>query len=156
MKKSAASKRLAKERKLQQSQYVTASGLLNSHTRNSCLILPPYSIRSLLPDHLDQASLSSTPPPSSYTLESLQQLRDSTPSTPAALRRSAADPETDLTAEKFPSTIGVSLRGMAIPDANAIHAAKKKRELLRQGVKVRDEEDDFMRLEDVSRSREAG
>ncbi|RUP22450.1 nineteen complex-related protein 2-domain-containing protein [Jimgerdemannia flammicorona] len=124
IKKSAASKRLAKERKLQ---------------------LPQH----LVPDHLDQATL--TPPSSSYTPEALEQLRNNTPSTPAALKSivPAADSDTDLTAEKFPTTMGVSLRGAAIPDAGAIHAAKKKRELARQGVKVRDEkEEDFISLDE--------
>lgn len=51
--------------------------------------------------------------------------------------------------------MGGSLRGPAIPDAGAIHAAKKKRELARQRVKVKDErEEDFISLVQVSISKD--
>lgn len=59
----------------------------------------------------------------------------------------AQDDDALLVASKFPSTLGASLSsGSSIPDANAIHAAKKKRELMRQGIKIQD--DDFVALDD--------
>jgi GC-rich sequence DNA-binding factor len=59
----------------------------------------------------------------------------------------AQDDDAALVASKFPSTLGASLSGGShIPDANAIHAAKKKRELMRQGIKIQD--DDYIPLDE--------
>ncbi|KAG2172997.1 hypothetical protein INT44_006970 [Umbelopsis vinacea] len=96
------------------------------------------------PEDINQINL--TP---SYTNEMLQQLRNSTPSTPKAMVDAglAQDDDALLVASKFPSTLGASLSsGSSIPDANAIHAAKKRRELMRQGIKIQD--DDFIALDE--------
>jgi hypothetical protein len=65
----------------------------------------------------------------------------------------ADDDDSALLAEKFPKTMNARLGGVAIPDSNAIHAAKKKRELLRQGVVVVDNEQDFIGIEVSLKSR---
>ncbi|KAI8069502.1 nineteen complex-related protein 2-domain-containing protein [Gongronella butleri] len=88
---------------------------------------------------------------SSYSAASLESLRANTPTMPAHLAHRDADEVNDtddLLAAKFPSTMAARVGDTAIPDANAIHAAKKKRERLRQGIKVMDH-DDFVRLDDA-------
>lgn len=98
-------------------------------------------------NQIDISSKTASP----YSTEMLQQLRQSTPSTPKALVDAglAQDDDALLMATKFPATLGARLGGASIPDANAIHAAKKKRELMRQGVTIKD--DDFISLnEEVS------
>lgn len=73
----------------------------------------------------------------------LQQLRQSTPSTPKAMVDAglAEDDDASLLASKFPATMGAKFGGgSSIPDSNAIHAAKKKRELMRQGITINDDE----------------
>lgn len=75
-----------------------------------------------VPLNLDQATISSP----SYTKEHLSELRANTPAMPLSFQV-----QDNVIAEKFPSTLG-SGQISGIPDANAIHAAKKKREMLRQ------------------------
>ncbi|CAG8476676.1 2224_t:CDS:10, partial [Paraglomus occultum] len=76
-------------------------------------------VRSL-PKNLESGTEAPT-----YTKEILSQLKESTPNTPPSFTEDA------LVAEKFPSTIGTGpITG--IPDPATIHAAKKKREMLRQ------------------------
>ncbi|CAG8739635.1 9811_t:CDS:10, partial [Racocetra persica] len=76
-----------------------------------------------VPLNLDQATISSSP---SYTKEHLSELRANTPVMPLSFQV-----QDNVIAEKFPSTLG-SGQISGIPDASAIHAAKKKREMLRQ------------------------
>ncbi|GAB5593190.1 hypothetical protein Unana1_08090 [Umbelopsis nana] len=100
------------------------------------------------PEDINQINISSLSSPSAYSSEMLQQLRQSTPSTPKAMVDAgmAQDDDALLLASKFPATMGAKLGGSGIPDANAIHAAKKKRELMRQGITIQD--DDFIPLGD--------
>ncbi|KAJ2957562.1 hypothetical protein NQZ79_g6762 [Umbelopsis isabellina] len=99
------------------------------------------------PEDMNQIDISAKTA-SPYSTEMLQQLRQSTPSTPKALVDAglAQDDDALLMATKFPATLGARLGGASIPDANAIHAAKKKRELMRQGVTIKD--DDYIPLDD--------
>ncbi|CAG8525778.1 2510_t:CDS:10 [Paraglomus brasilianum] len=70
-------------------------------------------------------NLESTTEAPTYTKEILFQLKESTPNTPPSFTEDA------LVAEKFPSSMGTGpITG--IPDPATIHAAKKKREMLRQ------------------------
>ncbi|KAI7857557.1 nineteen complex-related protein 2-domain-containing protein [Circinella umbellata] len=93
---------------------------------------------------------------SAYTNELLEALRKNTPSTPAALKSTSLDnnknidDDDTLLAEKFPSLMKND-KG-AIPDAHAIHAAKKKREQMRKGY-VDPMEEDFVKLDDQGSSR---
>ncbi|KAG0176184.1 hypothetical protein DFQ28_007617 [Apophysomyces sp. BC1034] len=79
-----------------------------------------------------------------YTSETLEALRANTPKMPTSLKHD----DDALLAEKFPGSMGAKLGSLGIPDANAIHAAKKKRDLLRRNLKVIDQEDDFISLDD--------
>ncbi|KAI9489329.1 nineteen complex-related protein 2-domain-containing protein [Zychaea mexicana] len=94
---------------------------------------------------------------SAYTNELLEALRKDTPSTPAALKGTSltenqlANDDDSLLAEKFPSLLK-SDAGGSIPDARAIHAAKKKREQMRKGY-VDPVEEDFVALDDKGGSR---
>ncbi|CAO3668052.1 unnamed protein product [Umbelopsis vinacea] len=100
------------------------------------------------PEDINQIDITSKPT-SLYTNEVLQQLRQSTPSTPKAMVDAglAEDDDASLLASKFPATMGAKFGGgSSIPDSNAIHAAKKKRELMRQGITIND--DDFIPLGD--------
>lgn len=110
------------------------------------LLCGPYSLEP--PEDINQINISSLSSPSAYSSEMLQQLRQSTPSTPKAMVDAgmAQDDDALLLASKFPATMGAKLGGSGIPDANAIHAAKKKRELMRQGITIQD--DDFIPLGD--------
>lgn len=85
------------------------------------------------------------PPPSSssYTSEVLESLRKSTPSRPAHIGAM------DDVVEKFPNLMTAQVGSTSIPSANAIHAAKMKREQMRKGIVVHEEED-FVALDDVS------
>lgn len=93
----------------------------------------------------------------------METLRQSTPSMPAALKMAAATSKTGtadddddvLLAEKFPSLMKAEVGEMSIPDAHAIHAAKKKRELARKGI-VQDDDEDFIALDDVSLGEKVG
>lgn len=93
---------------------------------------------------------------SAYTNELLEALRKDTPSTPAALKSTSLDnnknidDDDTLLAEKFPSLMKNDKS--AIPDAHAIHAAKKKREQMRKGY-VDPMEEDFVKLDDQESSR---
>lgn len=80
---------------------------------------------------------------SSYTSEVLESLRKSTPSRPAHIGAM------DDVVEKFPNLMTAQVGSTSIPSANAIHAAKMKREQMRKGIVVH-EEDDFVALDDVS------
>ncbi|KAI8076838.1 nineteen complex-related protein 2-domain-containing protein [Halteromyces radiatus] len=88
--------------------------------------------------------------PSTYNDDYLASLRASTPALPPTLRNATNDDGSTLLAEKFPKTMTARLGDMTIPDSNAIHAAKKKRELMRQGVVVVDHEQGFVALDDTS------
>ncbi|KAI9258992.1 nineteen complex-related protein 2-domain-containing protein [Phascolomyces articulosus] len=94
-------------------------------------------------------------PSSAYTNEILEALRKDTPSTPAALKSASLNnnninDDDSLLAEKFPSLMKNDKS--VIPDANAIHAAKKKREQMRKGY-VDPVEEDFVSLDDQGSSR---
>ncbi|SAM04327.1 hypothetical protein [Absidia glauca] len=95
--------------------------------------------------------------PSTYNDDYLASLRASTPALPTSLKHTMTtttdDDDSALLAEKFPKTMNARLGGVAIPDSNAIHAAKKKRELLRQGVVMVDNEQDFIDVEATTGSR---
>lgn len=82
-------------------------------------------------------------PSSSYTSEVLESLRKSTPSRPAHIG------SMDDVVEKFPNLMTAQVGSTSIPTADAIHAAKKKREQMRKGIVVHEEED-FVALDDVS------
>ncbi|KAL0082475.1 nineteen complex-related protein 2-domain-containing protein, partial [Phycomyces blakesleeanus] len=86
----------------------------------------------------------------SYTAELLESLRANTPSMPANLKNSTMTDDEALLAEKFPTLMNAQIGSTGIPDANAIHAAKKKRELLRKGVHIVDQEDDFISLDSAT------
>ncbi|CAO3653362.1 unnamed protein product [Cunninghamella echinulata] len=105
-----------------------------------------------VPDPSTSPETNNTPSPSTYNDDYLASLRASTPTIPSNLKNVTLMndnvDDNDLIAEKFPSTMSAKLGNTAIPDANAIHAAKKKRELLRQGIKVVDNEDDFIPIDD--------
>ncbi|KAI8344345.1 nineteen complex-related protein 2-domain-containing protein [Chlamydoabsidia padenii] len=93
---------------------------------------------------------------STYNDDYLASLRANTPALPTSLKNAMdlpGDDDSALLAEKFPKTLTARLGGMAIPDSNAIHAAKKKRELMRQGVVVVDNEQDFIGLDSNTGSR---
>ncbi|KAJ8653157.1 hypothetical protein O0I10_011206 [Lichtheimia ornata] len=79
--------------------------------------------------------------PSSYTSEVLESLRKSTPSRPAHIGAM------DDVVEKFPNLMTAQVGSTSIPSANAIHAAKMKREQMRKGIVVHEEED-FVALDD--------
>ncbi|KAI7866507.1 nineteen complex-related protein 2-domain-containing protein [Spinellus fusiger] len=87
-----------------------------------------------------------------YTAELMASLRANTPKMPANLKTTETALSDDaLLAEKFPNLMKATLGSVGIPDANAIHAAKKKRELLRKGVAVDSEKDqDYISLESSS------
>ncbi|KAI9018486.1 nineteen complex-related protein 2-domain-containing protein [Phycomyces nitens] len=89
-------------------------------------------------------------PSASYTAELLESLRANTPSMPAGLKNSTMTDDEALLVEKFPNMMNAKIGSTGIPDANAIHAAKKKRELLRKGVHVVDQEDDFISLDSAT------
>lgn len=55
----------------------------------------------------------------------------------------------DDVVEKFPNLMTAQVGSTSIPTADAIHAAKKKREQMRKGIVVHEEED-FVALDDVS------
>lgn len=82
---------------------------------------------------------------SHYDAESLKKLRAGTPSLPASVKTLSDDA---LLHEKFPSTKNPTVDGVGIPDAGAILAAKKKREQLRKGFSVV-EDDGFISLTDT-------
>ncbi|CAO3597737.1 unnamed protein product [Absidia cylindrospora] len=93
-----------------------------------------------------------TASPSTYSDDYLASLRANTPTLPTNLKNAtngADDDDSALVAEKFPKTMNARLGGgVGIPDSNAIHAAKKKRELMRQGVVVVDNEQGFIGLDE--------
>lgn len=66
--------------------------------------------------------------------------------------KSGNDDDNDdaLLAEKFPSLMKADMSEMSIPNAHAIHAAKKKREQARKGIIHDEEEEGFIALDDVS------
>ncbi|CAO3650050.1 unnamed protein product [Cunninghamella blakesleeana] len=114
-----------------------------------------------VPEQTITSEIDNTLSPTTYNDDYLASLRANTPTIPSNLKKVTTLDDTDnsniddhdIIAEKFPSTLKAKLGNTAIPDANAIHAAKKKRELLRQGIKVVDNEDGFMPLDDDSGSR---
>lgn len=87
-------------------------------------------------------------PASYYNADALKQLRASTPSLPASVKSSLTNDES-LLHEKFPSTMNATIEGVAIPDSGAILAAKKKREQLRKGFNITEQDDGFISLNDV-------
>lgn len=125
--------------------------------RSNCFFnwLPPplsLSLASMPGVTLDAQDTAS---PSTYNDDYLASLRANTPTLPTNLKNATGgaddDDDSALVAEKFPKTMNARLGGgMGIPDSNAIHAAKKKRELMRQGVVVVDNEQGFIGLDDVS------
>ena len=86
--------------------------------------------------------------PSYYNADTLNQLRAGTPSLPASVKSTLSTSDA-LLHEKFPSTMNATIEGVAIPDAGAILAAKKKRELARQGFNVTEQDDGFISLNDA-------
>ncbi|KAF7726524.1 hypothetical protein EC973_008655 [Apophysomyces ossiformis] len=96
-----------------------------------------------LPERTENVDMSTSA--TTYSSETLEALKASTPRMPASLKQ---DDDT-LLAEKFSNSIG-GLGSLGIPDAHTIHAAKKKRDLLRKNLKVIDQEDDFISLDDKS------
>ncbi|KAI8374298.1 nineteen complex-related protein 2-domain-containing protein [Radiomyces spectabilis] len=126
LKKSKASERLASERKLRLPEHLT-----------------PTDLNAERPNLSNQKS---------YTDEYLQSLRAGTPSLPPSISKTATEPaildDDALIAEKFPGTMNAKVGFTGIADARTIHAARKKREMLRKGQKIIDEEEDFVALDD--------
>lgn len=83
-----------------------------------------------------------------YNTDTLKQLRAGTPSLPASVK-STITSDDSLLHEKFPSTMNASIEGVAIPDAGAILAAKKKREQMRKGFTITEQDDGFISLNDA-------
>lgn len=83
-----------------------------------------------------------------YNTDTLQQLRAGTPSLPASVKSTLVSDDA-LLHEKFPSTMNASIEGVAIPDAGAILAAKKKREQMRKGFTITEQDDGFISLNDA-------
>ncbi|ORX53674.1 GCFC-domain-containing protein [Hesseltinella vesiculosa] len=88
-----------------------------------------------------------------YNDDYLASLRANTPTLPATFTSHADDSTDDLLAEKFPKTMTARLGDTSIPDANAIHAAKKQRERKRQGIQVMDHDQGFISLDDDKKVR---
>ncbi|KAL4205604.1 nineteen complex-related protein 2-domain-containing protein [Rhizopus microsporus] len=80
----------------------------------------------------------------SYDIATLNELRAATPSLSA---KSTMSSEDALLHEKFPSTANPTTEISGIPDASAILAAKKKREQMRKGFTIRDQDDGFIALD---------
>ncbi|KAI9481384.1 MAG: nineteen complex-related protein 2-domain-containing protein [Benjaminiella poitrasii] len=101
-----------------------------------------------VPDNLTEA-MDVDEPVSNYDADTLNKLRANTPSLPASVRSTLQQDNNDdsLLREKFPSTMNATLPGIGIPDANAILAAKKKREQLRKGFNVVESDDGFIPLD---------
>lgn len=79
----------------------------------------------------------------------MKELRDNTPNLPDSVRLSLHKNDNDtLLHEKFPS-MNNSASGSAIPDSSAILAAKKKREQMRKGFNITDNDDGFISLNDM-------
>lgn len=85
---------------------------------------------------------------SHYDAESLQKLRAETPSLPKSVK-STLQSDDALLHEKFPSTMNATIDGVGIPDAGAILAAKKKREQMRKGFNITEQDDGFISLNDT-------
>ncbi|EIE81292.1 hypothetical protein G6F46_006843 [Rhizopus delemar] len=79
---------------------------------------------------------------SSYDAETLNKLRAATPSI-----RSVSSGDA-LLHEKFPSVVNPTIQTTGIPDASAILAAKKKREQMRKGFTITEQDDGFIPLDD--------
>jgi GC-rich sequence DNA-binding factor len=94
-----------------------------------------------------------------YDADAIATLRASTPSLPAAVKSALLNDndEDALLHQKFPATMNATIQGVGIPDANAIIAAKKKREQMRKGFNIIESDDGFIPLdedeEDVRKSR---
>ncbi|KAG2237678.1 hypothetical protein INT48_009616 [Thamnidium elegans] len=83
-----------------------------------------------------------------YDADSLQKLRQETPSLPKSVKSTIAADDA-LLHEKFPTTMNATIDGVGIPDAGAILAAKKKREQMRKGFTGQEEEEGFISLNDT-------
>lgn len=83
-----------------------------------------------------------------YDAESLKKLRAETPSLPASVK-STMHSDDALLHEKFPSTMNPTVDGVSIPDAGSILAAKKKREQMRKGLTITEQDDGFISLNDT-------
>ncbi|KAG2202775.1 hypothetical protein INT47_004799 [Mucor saturninus] len=104
------------------------------------------SVQLQIPDNLTPME-TETSTTSHYDAESLKKLRAGTPSLPASVKTLGNDGQA-LLHEKFPSTMNPTVDGVGIPDAGAILAAKKKREQMRKGISIT-EDDGFISLNDT-------
>lgn len=105
--------------------------------------MSPFVHRDLNPlaDLTDTTTHTTT---TSYDIATLNELRAATPSLSA---KSTMSSEDALLHEKFPSTANPTTEISGIPDASAILAAKKKREQMRKGFTIRDQDDGFIALD---------
>ncbi|KAI8368476.1 nineteen complex-related protein 2-domain-containing protein [Blakeslea trispora] len=86
----------------------------------------------------------------SYSPDMLEKLKAATPNLPSSVRSSVQEQGGDaLLHEKFPS-IKTTSPNQSIPDASAILAAKKKREQMRKGLSIVDNEDGFISLDETA------
>ncbi|KAI9341603.1 nineteen complex-related protein 2-domain-containing protein [Pilaira anomala] len=108
------------------------------------------SVKLQLPDDLNPLETLKTEQSSAshYDAESLQKLRAETPSLPKSVK-STLQSDDALLHEKFPSTMNATIDGVGIPDAGAILAAKKKREQMRKGFNITEQDDGFISLNDT-------
>jgi GC-rich sequence DNA-binding factor len=84
-----------------------------------------------------------------YNADYLKELQASTPSLPASVKTKLNTSSDDaLLHEKFPTTMKATIDGIGIPDAGAILAAKKKREQMRKGFNIVEQDDGFISLND--------
>ncbi|KAI9259900.1 nineteen complex-related protein 2-domain-containing protein [Sporodiniella umbellata] len=98
----------------------------------------------------DWATLDPEMPSTRYDIDTLNQLRQNTPSMSTMKTGDA------LLHEKFPSTANSTVPTTGIPDASAILVAKKKREQLRKGFVVTEQDDGFIALEDTEEDKTGG
>lgn len=87
---------------------------------------------------------------SRYDANYLKELQAGTPSLPASVKTKLGEDEGEaLLHEKFPTTMkATTIDGVGIPDAAAILAAKKKREQMRKGFNIVEQDDGFISLND--------
>lgn len=85
-----------------------------------------------------------------YDADAIAKLRAGTPSLPASVKSALSTQPLDddaLLHQKFPATMNATIQGVGIPDANAIIAAKKKREQMRKGINIIESDDGFIPLD---------